>query len=104
MKTEITKQDLLDLNAGFKNPPKAIKSSQNTIDLLNFILQHDKGTTLDISTSDYSDNYQTGYAKFDFHSTAPCVRGLIKRGIISGTCRWRYYEVEILVDWGTDNR
>ncbi len=69
---------------------------KNTEELLDFLEGKRKGEKLDISTSDYSCNYQTGYATFDFHSTAQCVRGLIKRGILKGECRWRYYEVEVI--------
>jgi len=68
---------------------------KNTEELLEFLKDKKSGEKFDISTSDYSCNYQTGYATFDFHSTAPCVRGLIKRGILKGSCGWRYYAVEV---------
>ena len=67
----------------------------NVKDLETFIATKPPGTKLDIATSQYATNtVAEGYA-FDFHSTAQAVRGLIKRGLLKGQSRWRYYEVEV---------
>lgn len=71
-------------------------TSRNTENLLDFLRGKMIGEKFDIATSQYASCFQTGYATFDFWSTAQAVRGLIKRGILKGECGWRYYEVELL--------
>lgn len=71
-------------------------ASRNTEELLDFLSDKKRGEKFDIATSQYACTFQTGYATFDFWSTAQAVRGLIKKGIIKGECKWRYYEIEVL--------
>ena len=71
-------------------------TSRNTENLLDFLRGKKIGDKFDIATSQYASTFQTGYATFDYWSTAQAVRGLIKRGILKGECGWRYYEVELL--------
>jgi len=71
-------------------------TSRNTENLLDFLRGKKVGEKFDIATSQYASCFQTGYATFDYWSTAQAVRGLVKRGIIKGECGWRYYEVELL--------
>ena len=73
-------------------------ASTNTENLLHFLSNKKVGDKFDIATSQYASTFQTGYAIFDFWSTAQAVRGLVKRGIISATYGWRYYEVELLTE------
>jgi hypothetical protein len=53
-----------------------------------------KGDVLDIQTSEYA--YNNVREGFRFDEAAPAVRALIKKGILAGECKWRYYEVEVL--------
>lgn len=71
-------------------------TSRNTEELLDFLRNKEVGDKFDIATSQYASTEQTGYATFDFWSTAQAVRGLIKKGILKGECGWRYYAVELL--------
>lgn len=71
-------------------------TSRTTEELLDFLSDKRKGDVFEIATSQYADNTTPPGHKFDHYSTAQAVRGLIKRGIIKGECRWRYFEVEVL--------
>ena len=71
-------------------------ASRNTEELLDFLSNKKKGEKFDVATSQYASNFQTGWATFDFWSTAQAVRGLEKRGLIKARYGWRYYEIEVL--------
>ena len=68
----------------------------NVDELKAFIASKRKGAKLDIATSQYADNTTAPGYRFDFHSTAPAVRSLVKAGLIEADYRWRYYEVIVL--------
>ena len=68
----------------------------NVQDLMDFIGKKPIGTELDIATSKYADNTNAPGHVFDFWSTAPAVRSLIKAGYLIGECGWRYYRVTVL--------
>lgn len=55
-----------------------------------------KGDKLNIQTSEYAYNTTAPGFRFDEAASAPAVRALIKKGILSGECGWRYYAVEVL--------
>jgi len=65
----------------------------NVSDLRSFIEGQPVGVVLEIATSQYADNTTPPGHRFDYYSTAPAVRSLIKAGLIEGESRWRYYEV-----------
>ncbi len=64
--------------------------------LRDFIAGKRTGAKLDIATSQYADNTTAPGYTFDFYSTAPAVRSLVKSGLIEADYRWRYYEVTVL--------
>ncbi len=55
-----------------------------------------QGDTLNIQTSEYAYNNTAPGFRFDEAASAPAVRALINKGILSGECGWRYYEVTVL--------
>jgi len=65
----------------------------NTEQLIEWLRTQPTGKTLFIATSQYAMNTVRDGFYFDFWSTAPCVRGLIKKGILKGESGFRYYEV-----------
>lgn len=68
----------------------------NVQELKDFIKTKPIGAVLEIATSQYASNTTPPGHSFDYHSTAPAVRSLIKSGLLKGWCGWRYYEVEVL--------
>ena len=68
----------------------------NVSDLLDFISKQPIGTKLDIATSQYATNTTAPGFHFDYWSTAPAVRSLIKQGYLEGDCGWRYYGVTVV--------
>ena len=71
-------------------------TTENVQDLIRFIRTREVGDKLDIATSQYANNTTRPGFSFDFHSTAPAVRSLIKRGYLTGDCGWRCYRVEVV--------
>jgi len=57
---------------------------------------YSKGDILNIQTSEYAYNTTAPDFRFDEAASAPAVRALIKKGILAGECKWRYYEVEVI--------
>jgi len=68
----------------------------NVSDLKRFLEGKPKGSKWDIATSQYAYNTTAPGYRFDFHSSAPAVRSLVKQGIIEADCGWRYYQVTVL--------
>ena len=68
----------------------------NAQELADFIARQEPGTKLKIATSQYAYNTTPKGFYFDFHSTAQAVRGAIKKGLITGSCGWRYYDVTVV--------
>ena len=68
----------------------------NVNELKEFIKTRRCGQRLQIATSGYAYNTTKDGFRFDFISTAPAVRSLIKQGWLKGDCRWRYYDVKVL--------
>lgn len=66
--------------------------SHNASELESFIEDQPVGKTLVIATSQYADR-EVPASTFDYWSTAPAVRSLIKRGILEGESQWRCYVV-----------
>lgn len=71
-------------------------ASQNVHDLETFIRSRKIGERLSIATSQYANNTTPPSFRFDFWSTAPAVRSLIKRGILEGRNGWRCYDVTVV--------
>lgn len=64
--------------------------------LKQFIRGCKVGDKLEIATSQYASNTTDAGHRFDFHSSAPAVRSLIKKGFLKGECGWRYYDVTVI--------
>ena len=72
-------------------------NQMNSKELEEALKDYPRGTKLQIQTSEYAYNTISDPSfRFDLAASAPAVRALIKKGIISGWCGWRYYEVEVL--------
>ena len=54
------------------------------------------GDALNIQTSEYAYNTTAPDFRFDEAASAPAVRALINKGILTGECGWRYYAVEVV--------
>jgi hypothetical protein len=54
------------------------------------------GDALNIQTSEYAYNTTAPGFRFDEAASAPAVRALINKGILTGECGWRYYAVEVV--------
>jgi hypothetical protein len=70
-------------------------TTTNVQDLKDFIATRKVGDRLEIATSEYASNTTPAGHSFDFHSTAPAVRSLIKAGYLEGANGWRYYDVRV---------
>lgn len=71
-------------------------TTNNVQDLRDFIAAHPVGTKLAIATSQYATNTTAPDFRFDFYSTAPAIRSLVKSGMIDAEYGWRYYDVTVL--------
>ena len=67
--------------------------STNVKELQRFLADKPVGSRWDVATSQYAYNTTSPGYRFDFHSTAPAVRGLAQKGLIEANYGWRYYEV-----------
>ena len=67
--------------------------SANVKELKDYVLCMRIGDTADVATSQYATNTTPAGYYFDFHSTAPAVRSLVKQGLIEAEYGWRYYKI-----------
>jgi hypothetical protein len=63
----------------------------NVDDLKYFLAGRKVGDVVEVADSTTAPGH-----RFDFYSTAPAVRSLIKQGYVKGDNLWRYYELKIL--------
>ncbi len=68
----------------------------DSAELEEAISHYPRGKMLDIQTSEYAYNTTAPGFRFDEAASAPAVRALIKKGLLKGECKWRYYAVEVL--------
>lgn len=67
----------------------------NVKELRELITSKPSGTVLEITTSQYADNTWVGDPP-DGHSSAAACRAVINEGIVTGSCKWRYYELTVV--------
>lgn len=74
-------------------PVRRLSESRTIIDFLHFVNSQPIGAVLEIATSQYAGNHG---AVFDYRSTAPAVRSMIKRGFLEGESCFRFYRVTVV--------
>jgi hypothetical protein len=65
-------------------------------ELRELIASKPAGTKLNIATSQYTDKVWCSDEPIHAHSSAGACRAVIKQGLVTGFCGWRYYELEVL--------
>jgi hypothetical protein len=74
-------------------PVRRLSKSRTIIDFLDFVNSQPIGAVLEIATSQYAGNHG---AVFDYRSTAPAVRSMIKQGFLEGESCFRFYRVTVV--------